>query len=214
MEGGERMKRIALSLVSIVAALAVVAGATVAVFTDRAVLENNTFATGTLEIRLNGQERLAGFNFTNAAPGDSTEKVFDLNNYGSPYFPGPSTLPAEGLFATAQKQTGGDQILYDALTAKLYANAGWGGCSNPGVAFVSGKGCTVYDGLLKDLSNEDILLATQWGIHPSLPAGNSLRMTLVVGLPESAENELQGKSTTFDLLVDAQNPFTYVPPTP
>lgn len=194
-----------MSLVMIVAAAAIVTGATRSIFTSRAILGSNTFATGVLEIRINGLSTAAGFTFTNAAPGDSVTKLFTLMNYGAPWFPGPSTLNAEGLFASAS-QTGGDTPLYNALLADLYANAGWGGCSNP-VPFVPGKGCQVYSGALNGMSLADILLATQWGAHPSLAPGNSLSMTLDVTLPTTADDTLQGKSTVFDLIVDAQNPW-------
>ncbi|HUW24242.1 MAG TPA: hypothetical protein VMW04_01305, partial [Patescibacteria group bacterium] len=83
--------------------------------------------------------------------------------------------------------------------------AGWSGCSDSGVVFVSGKGCTVFDGLLKNLSG-DVLHATQWGTHATLVPGNSFTMTLEVGLPSTAGSALQGKSTTFDLLITGYNP--------
>jgi predicted ribosomally synthesized peptide with SipW-like signal peptide len=197
------LKKILLSLGTILLTLGVVTGATWAYFKDQAVLDDNTYATGILEIRLNGQESLPGFNVTNAYPGLVASKVFTLANYGAPHFAGPSTLDAKGLTATAGFEAG-DSVLYDSLEARLYANAGWGGCSNGGVNFVAGKGCEVYDGLLKDLSAEDILNATQWGAHPSLVPGNSFTMTFEVELPENGTDQstLMGKSTTFDLLVD------------
>lgn len=184
-----------------------------AYFKDQAVLGTNTYATGILEIRLNGQEKLPGFNVTNAYPGLVASKVFTLSNYGAPYFPGPSTLDAKGLTATS-KETAGDNDLYNALVARLYANAGWGGCSNAGVAFVSGKGCEVYNGPLRDMSEEDILHATQWGVHPSLIPGNSFTMTFEVELPETGvdQSALMGKSSSFDLLVDAYHAWPV--PTP
>jgi len=199
------MKKILMSLVMIVAAASIVTGATKSIFTSQAVLGSNTFATGVLEIRINGLATAPGFTFGNAAPGDSVTTTFTLMNYGAPWFPGPSTLNAEGLFSSAS-QTGGDAGLYAALTTDLYANAGWGGCSNP-VPFVPGKGCQVYSGPLSGLVNADVLLATQWGAHPSLTPGTSLTMTLDVTLPTTADDTLQGKSTVFDLIVNAQNPW-------
>jgi len=196
--------RILKSLAIIGAVAALTVSATWSVFRSSASVAGNTFATGKLEIRINGSASIAGFNVSNKAPGDSVTKVFTLQNYGLPWFAGPSTLPAKEL-ATSTVMTAGDSILYDALNAKLYANAGWGGCSNPGVVFVPGKGCTVYDGPLNGLTG-DILHATQWGAHPDLIPGNSFTMTLDVELPIGAGDSLQGKSTTFDLVVDAYNP--------
>lgn len=205
---GYKMLRIAKSLITILAVAAIAIGATGAYFTDRAVIVGNTFSTGVLEIRVNGQPTRAGFNYPNAVPGASVTYTFGINNFGPPWFPsGPSTLPAKDLLATVANQTG-DVDLYNALTAKLYANAGWSGCSNPGVAFVPGKGCTVYNGLLSGINQADILRATQWGAHPDLIPGNSFSMWLEVELPDTGgdQSALMGKSTMFDLNIDAYNP--------
>jgi hypothetical protein len=104
--------------------------------------------------------------------------------------------------------TAGDADLYGALDIKLYANAGWSGCSNPGVNFVPGKGCAVYEGPLSGLTSSDVLHATQWGADPTLIPGNSLSMTMDVSLPDTGtdQNDLQGQTTTFDLILNAFNP--------
>ncbi|MDP3997284.1 MAG: TasA family protein [bacterium] len=199
------MKRILISAFTVFAVAAMVAGATQAVFSDQAVLGDNTVTAGSLEIRLNGQERLAGLSMDNAAPGDVESKVFSLQNYGQPHFGGPSTLDADEIVVSSTK-TAGDNNLYNKLEARLYANAGWGGCSNADVTFVAGKGCEVYNGLLKDMTEEDVLHATQWGATPVLAHGNSLTMTLDVQLPSTVGNGVQGETTTFDLLFDAYTP--------
>lgn len=202
------MKKIATSFATIAAVLVMTATATYGVFSSQASVVNNTFATGILEIRVNGNPAVTGFSLTNAAPGDMTSKSFSLQNYGAPWFAGPSTLAAKEIIPKAQK-TGGDSVLYNALKAKLYANAGWGGCSNPGVVFVPGKGCEVYNGNLSGLtgtSAQDILEHTQWGPQASLAPGSSLSMLMEVELPATAGNSLQGKSATFDLVMTAYNP--------
>lgn len=212
-EGVKILKKLYLSIATLVAAIGAVSVATWAYFKDTAVLASNTYATGVLEIRLNGQESLPGFSVSNAYPSLVASKVFTLSNYGLPYFPsGPSTLDAKGLTASAA-MTSGDSDLYDALTARLYANAGWSGCSNGGVAFVAGKGCEVYNGPLSGLTQADILNATQWGSHPSLVPGNSFTMTFEVELPETYTDQgaLMGKSTTFDLNVDGYSIWPITP---
>ena len=195
------------SLVVIVAVAALAAGATTAIFSSQTKLDDNTFATGTLEIRIDSLTAAPGFNFTNAVPGDMTTKNFTLMNYGLPWFAGPSTLPAKEL-AVSAPQDGGDTALYDALIVTLYDNAGWGGCNTPG-DWVAGKGCRVYTGSLSGLDGSgstDILHHTNWGAHPSLAAGSSLSMKMEVELPISADSSLMGMSTTFDLVIDGYNP--------
>lgn len=198
------------SAVTILAVAALAVGSTWGIFSSSASVAGNTFATGILEIRVDGSPSATGFTYTNAAPGDVATKTFTLMNYGPSGFPtGPSTLPAKEILPKAVK-TSGSSALYNNLQARLYANAGWTGSSNPGThPFVSGKGCTVYSGPLSGLtgtSAQDIMHATQWGPHATLPAGWSLTMLLEVELPTSAGNSLQGKTTTFDLVMTAYNP--------
>ena len=50
------MRKVIFSLLTIIATVGVIGGAAYAYFSDRAVLAANTYATGVLEVRLNGQE--------------------------------------------------------------------------------------------------------------------------------------------------------------
>ena len=183
------LKKIILSVGLILLVIGVVAGATYAIFSDQAIQNDNTFATGTLEIRLNGQESLGGFTFSNAAPGDCKTGQFGVNNFGAPWFAGPSTLAAKELVISSLYQSG-DTPLFNALTAKIEANRGWP------------TRMLVYDGALSGLSEGD-LLDGRW---TDLAAGNSEDVYYEICLPLSADNTLMGKSTTFDFLVDAYNP--------
>ncbi|NTW89293.1 MAG: hypothetical protein HGB37_00030 [Candidatus Moranbacteria bacterium] len=197
-----------LKSVSMIAAVAAIAGgATYAYFSDKATVTNNTFSAGTLDIRVDGEPSIVGFNVQNAIPGTVVEKQFTLQNYGQPYFSGSSTVSAKKLLTTAVKKSGNPGELFNALTVSLYANAGWGGCSNPGVSFVAGKGCEVYKGPLSGLSGVDILHATQWGATPSLAAGSSLTMTLDAELPETGgdQSTLQGMLAQFDLSIEGRS---------
>lgn len=180
------MKRIALSLMTIAMVAITAVGATGAVFTDQASQVGNTFSTGTLEIRINGQVSKPGFVFNNAAPGDSKSGQFGVNNYGAPWFAGPSTLAAKKLTISAN-QTGGSTYLYDKLHVTVMANRGWP------------TWMPVYDGPLSGLVDAD-LLDGRWS---ELAAGNSEDVSYVVTLPVDADNSYQGLSTTFDFVVDA-----------
>lgn len=186
------MKRIVTSLLVIVALVVAVAGATFAVFSSTSQFENNTYATGTLEVRINGQAATQGFNFTNAAPGDEVEGSFDVQNFGAPFFVGPSTLPAKELVISSD---GDGSTLFDALMVTIEANRGWA------------TRMPVYTGLLKDLDEGDLLAGdgtdARW---TSLDAGNSETVYFKVWLPISADNSVQGQTTTFDFVVDAYNP--------
>ncbi len=174
------------SLVVVVAMVAMVAGATSSVFTSQASVNDNTFATGALEIRIDGQASIPGFNFLNAAPGDSESGQFGVNNYGAPHFVGSSTLSAKVLTVSAVR-TGGSNYLYNKLDVVVEANRGWP------------TWMPVYSGPLSGLSNAD-LLAPNWA---ELIAGSSEDVRYTVTLPSDANNSYQGLSTTFDFVVDA-----------
>jgi len=81
-------KKIALSAMSILASLALLGGATFALFTDTATSEDNTFVSGNadLQIALDVEspgifgESIAGPNFTGIFPGESRDFDFWLKN--------------------------------------------------------------------------------------------------------------------------------------
>lgn len=182
------MKKILYSLLTIAMVGGMAIGATSAVFTSQATVENNTFATGTLEIRVNGQPTIAGFTAENMAPGQCTSGKFTVNNYGQPWFAGPSTLPANTLNVSALNN-GGSLDLYNKLHVKIDANRGWS------------TAMTVFDGQLKNLTNKD-LLNPRWA---SLNAGDSEEVFYEVCLPSNADNSYMGLSTTFNWVLDAQS---------
>lgn len=187
----KKMKKILISVMTIAVVGAIAVGATSAVFTSQASVQNNTFATGVLEVRINGEPSIAGFNFTNAAPGDCTSGQFGVNNYGAPWFAGPSTLTAKSLKISAVEDAiSTSTYLYDKLNVKITANRGW---PTP---------MLVFDGKLKNLTNKD-LLAPNW---TELIPGSSEDVYYEVCLPTNADNTYQGLSTTFDFLVNATNP--------
>src|SRR4030042_4028906 len=178
------MKNIIKSLVIVVAVAAVASVATWAYFSSSASVTNNTFATGTLEIRVNGAPTIAGFNVDKVAPGQGKSGQFDVNNYGSPWFAGPSNISAKKLLLSANN-FGGDAALCDALTAEIKR--------------CSGSCETAYaTGALKSLTNANILVS--W--FPELIPGNSVRVQYDICLPDSGgdQNSLQGKVCTFDFV--------------
>ena len=188
------MKKIILSLATIVLALTTVVGATYGVFSSQAEVTGNTFATGILEIRVRGGGQtgssIAGFTFSNAAPGDCVSGQFAVLNFNASNFGGPSTLPAKELVISAS-YSGGNVALYNALRVTIEANRGW-----------PSKMMVYNDGKLKNLSEAD-LFSPRWN---ELAAGHSEDVYYNVCLPTSASDSLQGRSTTFDFVVDAYNP--------
>lgn len=175
-----------LALVAIIASIAI--GATSAVFTSSASVTGNTFATGTLQIRIDGLASIPGFTVANAAPGTCQSGSFTLENYGAPWFAGPSTLPAKVLTMSASN-TGGDASLFNALTVHMTKAAG--------------PSEDIWNDDLSGLVGQDALMS--W-LHPAgLAAGNSETIGYEVCLPDTAPDALQGLSTTFDFVATASS---------
>ena len=186
------MKQILFSLLTIIATVAVVTNATQSVFSSQTTVTSNTVASGTLELRVNGEPTIAGFTFNNVAPGDCQEGNYTLQNYGAPWYGGPSNLAIKELVANITNISG-DTDLSDALTIELGADRGWG------------TWMPVYStGSLSGLTDAD-LLTPRWS---DLAPGNSEIIHYKVCLPDTGvdQNELQGKTTSFDFEFQAFNP--------
>lgn len=184
------MKSILKSLAVIAAVASVSGGATWAYFSSSAQVTDNTFATGTLEIRVNGQPTKAGFTANNMAPGDCKVGQFDVQNYGQPWFAGPSTLTAKTLNISTNDFTG-DSGLCNALTVKIEK------CAGP---------CeTAYStGPLNGVSNANLLMSWYGG---GLIAGSSITTKYEVCLPNNGDQSaLQGKSCVFDFVMEGKTP--------
>ncbi|MCX6766119.1 MAG: TasA family protein [Candidatus Moranbacteria bacterium] len=183
------MKNIIKSLVIVVAVAAVASVATWAIFSSTATVDNNSFATGTLQIRVNGQPTIAGFTASDMAPGDCKTGEFDVQNYGAPWFAGPSTLTAKELVISTADFTG-DTGLCNALTAKIER--------------CSGTCETAYaTGALNGVTEANLLMSWYGG---GLIAGSSITTKYEVCLPTIAGDTLQGKTCTFDFVMNAYNP--------
>jgi predicted ribosomally synthesized peptide with SipW-like signal peptide len=189
------MLRIVKSLLVIVAVAAIATVSTRAYFSSEAEVDDNVFSTGTLEIRVNGQPEIAGFNFGPAAPGEGISGQFDVNNYGAPWFAGPSNLPANELVISVEDpndEPGFSDELYNALYVKIEANRGWP------------TRMPVYEGPLS-LLNEKDLLTPRW---TDLIPGSSETVYYSVWLPDTGgdQSALMGLSAQFDFLVQGFNP--------
>jgi predicted ribosomally synthesized peptide with SipW-like signal peptide len=82
MEGKEMSKKIIMSVLVILLAAAAVGGATMAWFTDEAVIEPNVFTAGTLEIKA-GEVWEGGEGIENWNPGDCEDKEVTVEITGS-----------------------------------------------------------------------------------------------------------------------------------
>jgi len=78
------MKRIILSLVTIVTVAAIATGATVAYFSDTETSNSNTFAAGTLNLQVGVTDPSTwNFNLSNMKPGDNSNFDAAIKNIGT-----------------------------------------------------------------------------------------------------------------------------------
>lgn len=188
------MLRIIKSLLTIVAVAAIATGATGAYFASAVEIEDNQFSTGTLEIRVNGQATsIDGFEYGPAAPGFSEVRQFTVNNYGQPWFDGPSNLPARVLtmkLGDINYDEGMSSELFNVLRLKVEVNRGWPTWQE------------VYEGPLHRANGID-LLSPRW---TELIAGSSEDVRITITLPESRgdQSDLMGLTSQWDFIVEGR----------
>jgi predicted ribosomally synthesized peptide with SipW-like signal peptide len=191
-EGEHKMKKIITSLMAVVLAGSVLAGATYAYFSSQATVENNTFATGTLEIRVNGQPTILGATFNPMAPGqEGISPVYGLQNYGAPWFGGPSNLTAKKLLLSVANENDDNSGLWQEVKIKVE------------VGRLSGvMQYTLYEGKLKNMGVLD-LFGGHW---TELIPGSSQDFRYTVYLPETNtnQNQFMGKTLTWDFVIEGR----------
>jgi len=179
------------SLFAIIAVATVAAGSTSAYFSDSASITGNTFSTGTLEVRVDGQPSIVGATYSVMAPDQvATSPQYEINNYGQPYFSGPSNLTAKKLILNIANRNDGGSGLLNQLKVKVEVNRGWPTWQ------------VAYDGRLTSLYNVD-LLAPNW---TELTPGSSESFRYQVYLPNNNSNQssLMGKTATWDFVVEGR----------
>mgnify|MGYP000980927687 CR=1 FL=1 len=185
------MKRIAMSLATIATVATLVVGVTGAYFSDTATITDNTFSTGTLEIRVTGQPTLAGATFSPTAPGVMYySPEYHINNYGPSYFDGPSNLAAKKLLLSVTNPNDFGSGLWDQVRVKVETNRGWATWQ------------VSYEGKLKYLGVKD-LLPTRWS---ELAPGDSQMVKYTIWLPETGvdQSALMGKTLTWDWQIEGR----------
>ena len=178
------------SLVIVVAMVAMVAGATNAIFTDTDSVVGNTFATGTLDIVVNEGVNKP-MSVSNMMPGDSISGWFDAFNQGS--------LEAEYWFYI--DNVTGNAALRDALTIELKDGGYTGACDGP--IIYSGSLAALIGSGNQTMTSDNNVHAGSTNGGDNIRAGWTQRICQTVTLPESAGNEVQGQTVTFDEVIYA-----------
>jgi predicted ribosomally synthesized peptide with SipW-like signal peptide len=185
------MFKIAKGLLTIVAVAAIAVGATGAYFSSTATITNNTFSTGTLDIRVNGEPSVVGATFSPMAPDQiANSPQYEINNYGQPWFNGPSNLTAKKLILNVTNPNDFGSGLWDKVKIKVEVNRGWPAWQ------------VAYDGDIKSLANVD-LLNPNW---TELIPGSSESFRYQVYLPDdgSDQGSLMGQTLTWNFAIEGR----------
>lgn len=184
-----RRRLLGSTMVRALLSLGLVAGAastgTFAFWTDEATVTGITLSTGTLDLKLNGQDNIAGYtnlNVSNMIPGQSSAAVLTVNNAGTTDFTYTATT-------TASNADG--KNLRGALVVKVTGGTVSG--SNP-TATCTGStlactGTTLNGGLVNTAR--------------ALAAATNESLCIQVSLPSGAGNALQGASTAVTMTFNA-----------
>lgn len=78
-----RKSKLMVSMLIIAISASLIGGATMAALSDKETSDGNTFAAGTLDLKLDGGDSNVTFSASNMKPGDQPKKTYDLNNVGS-----------------------------------------------------------------------------------------------------------------------------------
>ena len=206
-----KVKNILLSLVVVAGVLALVAGITQAAWSSTATSTNNTFESGTVGVELSGDvisgntEGVSVGRFFNAEglfPGEYESSIIEITNTsdvaiqfavtGANFNYGSSTAPHLDTALLLKVEH-----IMQGYTVEHSEGTLWSPHSQNAVWFDFSDGNT-----LRDLRNGNVSPALVNENQP-LPAGQTAVYEITVKLDEDANNNLQGKSVSADLVVTA-----------
>lgn len=78
-----KKSKLVVSMLTIAISATLIVGATMSVLSDKETSDGNTFAAGTLDLKLDGGDSNVTFSASNMKPGDQPQKTYRLNNAGS-----------------------------------------------------------------------------------------------------------------------------------
>jgi predicted ribosomally synthesized peptide with SipW-like signal peptide len=161
--------------------------ATTALWTDSATVAGTTISTGTLDLKVDGQDSVTGYtslNITNMVPGASVAAVLTIANAGN--------VPFTYLASSAATNTPVAKDLAGALQLKVTGATSITGASPTatcGGTTLAGTGAALNTGLVTTAR--------------PLSAGTNEKICVQITLPSTAANALQGASTAVTLQFDA-----------
>lgn len=202
--------RIALGLMSVLAALALVAAATFAFFTSSGTSSDNTFTSGTLSLFLDDVDELAvdgtvqgSITASGFAPGQSTSGYISLDNDGSIAF-------AEVEMGIDTSITNNPDATGDMSTVLILEEVRFDDAT-PDTACVGGANIASTidaqagnnDGTLRLSEFDDGVGTNVYDAFPGIAAGDTRNVCFVVRFESTAGNEFQGDTASSSITFTA-----------
>ena len=200
------MNKIILSLVTIFAVAAIATGATVAYFSDTETSNSNTFAAGTLDLKVDDQDddNIVSVTLNNLKPGDTAQYQWSWKNAGTidgePWLEIINVTDEENDLLEPEEADGDSEDegeLSQYLLMKLNAPGDTGyAYPNQPECLDSGSKCPLS--LWDDYSQ---IGQSPWEVWQSIAAGaTNAPMVLEFELPADADNAVQSDTVSFDIV--------------
>jgi spore coat-associated protein N len=198
------LRKVLLSLMTIVLVCGVVGGGVYAYFSDVETSTGNTFTAGTLDLNLDGgNTNVVKFTVGDVAPGDSGNGTWTVSNVGSidGYLDLESVSVTEGIGTTtdpevADEPSHGDTAqLGSYLLAHLFVDTNDNGSWDSGETDIFGS-----DGSPAAINT----IAGSYDQNLSLPHGSTNYITLVWSVPGDTDNRIQGDNVTLEMTFELQ----------
>lgn len=198
--------RIGLSLISILAAAAMMAGATFALFTDAASSQDNTFSTGNADLQIANDivppgdpdvyaNDITGVSISSLLPDQSITKDFWLKNNSSGDFSMDTTVDLGDLTGTVEG------TLPNELMVMFQCDTNSNGLGD-GDSSTSNK--SVSDWITEDPEQLGTIGANDGPSDATTQSDqDELLCRMTANLPDDVENDVAGETLSFDGIFDA-----------
>jgi len=201
------MNKIFLNLISIFAVAAIAATATVAYFSDTETSTGNTFAAGTLDLKVDDQDdpNIVSVALNNMKPGDTAQYQWSWKNAGTiegqPWLEIVNVADDDNGLLEPEKTAGDSEDeegeLSQYLLMKLNAPGSTGyAYPNQPECLDSGSKCP-----LNTWDDSEIGKSSPWEVWQAIAAGaTNAPMVLEFELPSTVNNIVQSDTVSFDIV--------------
>lgn len=179
-------RRVLMSVISIFTVIGLVTTTTYALFSAQATNTGNTFGAGTLTLDVTPGVTPApgpGFTVSGAAPGQSFDQLFNLNNTG--------TVAASAVKIAGIAREGANPNLADKLTLTLFDDANSNGTYDVG------------ETLLGSAHLSDPVWNGYTIPGAAIPAGGTYKLGARITFDSDTDNSYQGLSMSFNITFQA-----------